>query len=99
MKFIFIENFTKLGRDQQDKFNTFIQKTKWYKKIIHREIVFNEEALLLGFMSGDMALIFQQFNDYFKENDSISTSIVRKTLDSDDRIVLEYENSKKQIRI
>lgn len=99
MKFIFIENFTKLDKCQQDKFNTFAQKNKWYKNIIQKEIIFNEEALLLGFMDNDISTVFQQFNDYFKENDSVSSSIVRKTLDSDNKVILAYENSKKQIRI
>lgn len=101
MKYIFIENFTKSDKNQEEKFNDFILTTKWYRDIIHKEIICHKEALLLGFMNNniDMSLVFKQIKNYFIEDENIYFEIVKKTLNDDNKVILEYETSKKQIRI
>jgi hypothetical protein len=101
MKFIYIENFTQLHAKEQKEFSIFMSKTNCLKNVLQKEIILSEESLLLGFFKKDIDKAFQYLNQYFtsKEYNFIILSIVRKTLDSNNKLILKYENEQNKIII
>ena len=99
MKYIYIKNYVKLTPKQKNDFLDLIDSRVQYFKVEKHEIVLGEESIVLEFKKeSDMKIAYINFQEFFKNIETISVYIVRKTIENDTTI-LTFKDLNKRIRV
>jgi len=101
MKYIYIEDYLQLSKDEKVSFFYFLNKSSELK-VVHQEIIFEEEAILIGLENTtkiEDSLI--QIKDYFNKANinSVNIDIVKKHTTKFDKIILTFIKVNKHILI
>jgi hypothetical protein len=94
MKFIYIQNYLTLSREEKREFFALIGTKKEFR-ITNQKIILNDNSLILELDTNSNVSLAKKFiEDFFKKESKISVKIVNNIIQNDTKIVLDFEDTK-----
>jgi hypothetical protein len=94
MKFIYIQNYLTISREEKREFFALIGTKKEFR-ITNQKIILNDNSLILELDSNSNISLAKKFiEDFFQDKKEISVKIVNNIMQNDTRIVLDFEDTK-----
>ena len=99
MKYLYIENYLKISKEQKRNFLNTMNRSEEFK-ISNEKIIFSEESLLLGLLKdSNVQKAYEYFKNYFKEIKDINIDIIQSSFDKSNHTVLTFTYPYRQIRV
>jgi len=97
MEYVYIENYVRMPKELKVRFLNIMNKCKDFK-VLNEKIIFSEESLIIGFLEGsNIQKAYKYFKDFFSNMSNVS--IVKKSFNERNNMILTFSNTNKQIRV
>lgn len=98
MKYVYIQNYVKITKEQKNKFLNFMNKCKDFK-VSNSDITFAKDSLVLGFLEdSNVQKASEYFKDFFQDIQDVHIDLVNKSFNNN-QMILTFNGSNKQIKI
>lgn len=99
MKYVYIENYVKITKEQKNKFLNFMNKCKDFK-VSNTDITFAKDSLVLGFLKdSNVQKASESFKDFFHDIKDVHIDLVNKSFNNTNQMILTFNGSNRQIKI
>ncbi len=99
MESIYIENYVKIPVEEKLDFLQSLEKNSDYE-VENHEVIFSEESVIIDFKGkSDINKACNNFKQFFKKNKDIKVDKITKMKNKANQVILEFNNSKTQIRV
>jgi len=99
MESIYIENYVKIPVEEKLDFLQSLEKNSDYE-VKNHEVIFSEESVIIDFgEKSDINKACNNFKQFFKKNKDIKVDKITKMKNKANQVILEFNNSKTQIRV
>jgi len=98
VKYVYIENYLKITKEQKSKFLNFMNRCKEFK-VSNNDIIFMKDSLVLGFLEdSNVQKASEYFKDFFQDIQNVHIDLVNKSFNNANQMILTFSGSKKQIK-
>ena len=99
MESIYIENYVKIPVEEKLDFLQSLEKNCDYE-VKNQEVIFSEESVIIDFgEKSDINKAYSNFKQFFRKHKEIKIDKITKMKNKANQIILEFNNSKTQIRV
>ena len=99
MKYVYIENYVKITKEQKNKFLNLMNKCKDFK-VSNSDVTFAKDSLVLGFLrDSNVQKACEYFEDFFQDIKEVHIDLVNKSFNDTNQMILTFNNSNKQLKI
>ena len=99
MKYVYIENYVKITKEQKNKFLNFMNRCKDFK-VSNSDIVFAKDSLVIGFLEdSNVQMACDYFTVLLKDVKDVHVDLVKKSFNNTNQMILTFNGTNKQIKI
>jgi hypothetical protein len=99
MKYVYIENYVKITKEQKNKFLNFMNRCKDFK-VSNNDIIFAKDSLVVGFLrDSNVHKACDYFKVLFLDVKDVHIDLVNKSFNKNNQMILTFNNTNKQIKI
>jgi len=99
VKYVYIENYVKITKEQKTNFLNFMNRCKDFK-VSNTDITFAKDAVVLGFLKdSNVQKASEYFKEFFQDIKDVHIDLVNKSFNDTNQMILTFNGSNKQIKI